>query len=237
MGQKEPCGILVGDGDYFWMYWPQGKFRQGWEQSGKYAEEYERYQRKFYMKKRTPVGMHSIGHEVFGNLGLITIIDPSTFHGYTDSLQAYIDGVRSLGTNTIGGEVCDGVEVSIMKHQRSWEIWLARKDRLPRRLKQVLQVFTEAVWEESWSQVAVNVEIPNDRFAWSPPQGLEGVEDARPRGEPAEAGHGGPGLRLGRAEWRQAQAVQLSRPNRLAQQVAVWLTRVPRGDRESPKVV
>ena len=37
------------------------------------------------------------GHEVFGYLGVMTIVDPSTFHGYTDSLQAYIDGVRSLG--------------------------------------------------------------------------------------------------------------------------------------------
>jgi outer membrane lipoprotein-sorting protein len=170
VGQKEPSGILVGDGDYFWIYWPQGKIRYGWEKSGKYAEEYEKYQRKFFMKKRTPVGMHSIGHEVFGYLGVMTIIDPSTFHGYTDSLQAYIDGVRSLGTNTIGGEVCDGIEVSFMKHQRSWELWLARKDRLPRNLKQVLRVSTEAIWEQSWSEVAVNAEIPNDRFAWSPPK-------------------------------------------------------------------
>ena len=59
------------------------------------------------------------GHEVFGYLGVMTILDPSTFHGYTDSLQAYIDGIRSLGTNTIGDEVCDGIEVSFMKHQRT----------------------------------------------------------------------------------------------------------------------
>ena len=39
VGQKEPSGILVGDGDYFWIYWPQGKFRYGWEKSGKYAGE------------------------------------------------------------------------------------------------------------------------------------------------------------------------------------------------------
>ena len=29
---------------------------------------------------------------------------------------------------------------------------------------------SEAVWEESWSDVAVNAEISNDRFAWSPPK-------------------------------------------------------------------
>lgn len=170
-GQKQPGGLLVGDGDYFWIYWPGGKFRYGWEKSGKYAEEYEKYQKKFFMKTRTPVGRHSIGHEVFGNMGLMTIIDPSTFHGYTDSLQAYIDGVKSLGTNTLGGELCDGIEVSIMKHQRCWELWVARKDRLPRKLTQILRVMDqEAIWEESWSDVAVDAEISNDRFAWSPPQ-------------------------------------------------------------------
>jgi Predicted periplasmic protein (DUF2092) len=170
-GQKEPGGILVGDGDYFWIYWPQGKFRYGWEKSGKYSEEYEKYQRRFFMQKRTPVGRHSIWHEVFGNLGLMMVLDASTFHGYTDSLQAYIDGVRSLGTNTVGGELCDGIEVSIMKHQRSWELWLARKDRLPRKLAQVLRIMDrEAVWDESWSDVVADAEIANDRFAWSPPK-------------------------------------------------------------------
>jgi len=170
-GHTKPRGILVGDGDYFWIYWPEGKYRYPWEQSGKYAEEYEKYQWKFFMNKRTPVGRHSIGHEVFGNIGLMTIIDPSTFHGYTDSLQAYIDGVRSLGTNTLGGELCDGIEVSIMKHQRCWKLWVARKDRLPRNLTQVLRVMDrEAVWDESWSNVAVDADISNDRFAWSPPK-------------------------------------------------------------------
>ena len=58
-----------------------------------------------------------------------------------------------------------------MKHQRSWELWVARKDRLPRKLTQVLRVLDqEAVWDESWSDVAVDAEIPNDRFAWSPPK-------------------------------------------------------------------
>jgi hypothetical protein len=169
-GRKEPGGILVGDGDYFWIYWPEGKFRYGWEKSGKYAEEYEKYQKNFFMKRRTPVGRHSISHEA-AHLGVMMIFDPSTFHGYTDSLQAYIDGVRSLGTNTVGGQLCDGIEVSIMKHQRSWEMWLARKDRMPRKVRQVLRILDrEAVWEEWWSDVAVNAEISNDRFAWSPPK-------------------------------------------------------------------
>jgi len=122
VGHTKPSGILVGDGDYSWICWPERKLRYGWERSGKYAEEYEAYQRKFFVKKRTPAGMHSIGHEVFAHLGLITVLEPSTFHEYTDSLQGYVDGIRSLGTETAGGEVCDGIVVSIMKHQRSWHL-------------------------------------------------------------------------------------------------------------------
>jgi len=169
--QHEPSGMLVGDGDYFWIYWPKEKPRYGWEYSGKYAEEYERYRRKFYMKEESPRGRHSIGHDA-GKLGAgiaMTILDPSTFHGYTDSLQRYIDAVRPLGEETIGGEDCDGIEVSIMKHQRSWYLWLARKDNLPRKLKQVVRVSYDITSEEAWSDVIIDAGIANDRFAWSAP--------------------------------------------------------------------
>lgn len=170
-GETQPNGILVGDGDYFWTYWPKEKPRYQWEWKGKYAEEYEKYRRSFYMKERTPVGRHSIAHSA-GKLGAgiaMTILDASTFHGYTDSLQPYIDGIRSTGVEPVGGETCDVIEVSFMKHQRSWKLWLARKDHLPRKLTQVVRVSYPITSEEFWSEVAVNAEIPNDRFVWSAP--------------------------------------------------------------------
>jgi hypothetical protein len=169
-GQTQPSGILVGDGDYFWIYWPKEKPRYGWEGKGKYAEEYEKYHSKFYMRERTPRGRHSIGHDA-GKLGAgisMTILDPSTFHGYTDSLQSYIDGIRSTGEETIGGESCDAIEVSIMKHQRSWYLWLSRKDHLPRKLRQVVRVSYDIIAEEVWSEVAVGADISNASFAWKP---------------------------------------------------------------------
>lgn len=172
-GDTQPRGILVGDGDYFWIYWPQDKLRYPWEMKGKYAEEYEKYQHVFYEKKRTPVGRHSLGHES-AELGAglaMTIIDPSTFHGYTDSLQPYVDGVRDLGAETVAGELCDEVEVSFMKHQRSWYLWLARKDHLPRKLKQTVRVAREIIVKENWSNVTLDAEIAPERFAWSPPSG------------------------------------------------------------------
>ena len=56
-----------------------------------------------------------------------------------------------------------------MKHQRSWYLWLAKKDRLPRKLKQVVRVSYDITTEESWSEVAMNAEMSNERFAWAPP--------------------------------------------------------------------
>jgi outer membrane lipoprotein-sorting protein len=171
--RAEPSGILVGDGDYFWTYWPQEKPRYGWEHTGKYAEEYEKYRHTFYMKERTPRGQHSIAHQT-GNLGAgmsMTIIDPSTFHGYTDSLQPYLDGVRRTGTEPVGDEPCDVVEVSFMKHQRSWYLWLSRKDHLPRKLKEIVRVSYDIIAEETWSDVTINGDVPNDRFVWAPPPG------------------------------------------------------------------
>ncbi len=171
-GEADPTGILVGDGDYFWIYWPREKPRYPWEWKGKYAEDYEKHRRTFYMKQRTPVGRHSIGHEV-GNLGTglaMTIIEPSTFHGATDSLQPYIDGVRLLDVEKVGAEECDGIEVSFMKHQRSWYLWLSKKDHLPRKLKQVVRVSYDIIAEESWSEVTLDAEIPNERFACSAPK-------------------------------------------------------------------
>lgn len=170
-GKAEVAGILVGDGENLWIYWPAGKVRYGWEYSGEFAEQYEKYRLTSYMKKRTPLAGHSIGHEV-GRLGAgmsMTILDPSTFHGYTDSLQPYLDGVCHSGTEAVDGEQCDVIEVSIMKRQRSWYLWLSKKDHLPRKLKQVVRVTYDIVTHEVWSNIAINAEIPDDKFAWSSP--------------------------------------------------------------------
>ena len=125
------------------------------------------------MKQRTPVGKHSIAHQtsLLGAGMSMTILDPSTFHGYTDSLQQYVDGVRRLGPEEVDDEPCDVIEVSIMKGQRSWQLWLSRRDRLPRRLKQVVRVTYDIVMEERWRKVTVNAEMTDEKFSWKPPAG------------------------------------------------------------------
>jgi hypothetical protein len=108
------------------------------------------------------------------------VLDPSTFHGYTDSLQAYLDGVKSLGTEKVGDEDCDKIEVSIMKHQRSWYLWLSKRDHLPRKLKQVVRVSYDIVMHEEWSSVTLNAEIPDTMFVWKPPEGWKEWRLPRP---------------------------------------------------------
>jgi peroxiredoxin len=61
--------------------------------------------------------------------------------------------------------------VSFMKHQRSWELWLSKRDHLPRKLRQVVRVSFDIIAEETWSNVTINADISNDRFVWSPPPG------------------------------------------------------------------
>jgi outer membrane lipoprotein-sorting protein len=172
LGSTTPTGILVLDGKTMWAYWPGGKPRLVWENKGKFAEQYAKYSKVFFVKKVALAGQHSLGHE-FGQLGVgiaMSILDPSIFHGYTDSLQPYIDSVRYLNSEKIGKVECDVIDISFMKHQRSWNIWIAKKDCLPRKVKQVVRVNTEIVMVEEWSDVAINTPIPKQKFVWSPPR-------------------------------------------------------------------
>ncbi len=165
---KERGGILIGDGNRLWIYWPQGRFRYNFED----PKLYEKTRLTSYMTKPAPPRRHSIGHEVC-YLGCMSmpIIDPSTFHGYTDSLQEYLDGVKGLGTEKVGTEECDKIEVSIMKHQRIWYLWLSRRDSLPRKLKEIVRGSNDLVISEDWSSITLDADIPTTRFVWKPPPG------------------------------------------------------------------
>jgi outer membrane lipoprotein-sorting protein len=171
--EGELRGILVGDGEHFWIHWPPGRPRYGWERSGERAEAYEKTRLTSYLKIRSPTGAHSIGHQT-GKLGAgmsMTVLDPSTFHGSTDSLQQHMDGVCGRGAERVGEEICDVVEVRFMKGQRSWRLWLSRRDGLPRRLVETVRVRNVITKQEVWTDIRVNHEIPDELFAWQPPEG------------------------------------------------------------------
>jgi outer membrane lipoprotein-sorting protein len=163
---EKKFGVLVGDGDNLWLYWPNGRPRFHMEDDDTYGKTC----RDVYMTEPTPLGQHSILHQM-GRLGSGMVVDASTFHGYTDSLQPYLDGVNSLGTEKVEDEECDVIEVSFMKHQRSWHLWLSRRDHLPRRLKEVVRVANEIISQEVRKDVTINAEMQSDKFAWRPPEG------------------------------------------------------------------
>ena len=170
----EGAGVLIGDGRQLWIYWPNGRPLFGDEDPATRLSSPKSTASRtdFYMTKPTPIAGHSIGHEV-GYLGagiLMNILDLSTFHGYTDSLQPYVDAVAGRGAERIGEEECDVIEVSIMDGQRTWKIWLSRRDHLPRRLLETVRVHMDIVAEERWKNVVVNAEMPDTLFDWSPPE-------------------------------------------------------------------
>jgi outer membrane lipoprotein-sorting protein len=170
--EEESGGILIGDGENLWVYWPQGRPRFYGSAGPTEADDvYEKTRLNSYLTKPAPPGGHSILHEAAPICAGLMILDPSTFYGYTDSLQGYLDGVRSLPAEKVGTEECDQIEVSMMKHQRSWYLWLSKSDHLPRKLKEIVRVSYDLVIEEQWSELAVNAEIPNTMFAWKPPEG------------------------------------------------------------------
>jgi len=164
-------GTIVGDGKTLWLFWAGDRPRFSLEDD----ETYKKTRSNVYLTKPAPPGGHSIGHET-GALGVgmsMPVLDPSTFFGYTDSLQPYVDGVMGMGQEKVGDEMCDVVEVSIMKHQRSWYLWLSPKDHLPRKLKQVVRVSYDIITNEVWSDIVIDGPMPAEKFVWTPPEGWQ----------------------------------------------------------------
>ena len=84
-------GVLIGDGEYFWTYWPKGRPHF----AGTESEAHERTRLNSFMKKPAPHGRHSIAHDIEALTGglTMTVLEPSIFHGYVDAFDKYLDGV------------------------------------------------------------------------------------------------------------------------------------------------
>lgn len=161
-------GILVGDGEYFWIYWPNGRPRYNFEETA----EYEKTSFNVYTKTLSPLGRHSLAHMIdkLGAGTVMTVIEPSIFHGYIDPFDYYMDGVRSLGAEKVGEEECDIIEVSYVDGQRIRQLWLSREDHLPRKLKEVIRVQQPLIKEEVWTDLSLNQKMDEDKFSWKPPE-------------------------------------------------------------------
>lgn len=174
-------GTLVGDGETMWLFWHGARPFFSSEDPATYSSSRDRQ----YMKKPAPPGGHSISHEtsLLGAGMSMTILDPSTFHGYTDSLQPYLDGVQHAGNAApIEGEPpCEVLRVSLMKGQRTWELWVSPIDHLPRRLRETIHLQHDTIVEERWTKVEIDADLAEERFRWMPPAGY--TEWSMPRPE------------------------------------------------------
>lgn len=195
-------GTIVGDGRTMWLFWRGERPFFSSEDPASRGRPRERQ----YMQKPAPPGGHSIGHETswLGAGMSMPILDPSTFHGYTDSLQRYLDGVQSKGSLSLadGGEPCDILLVSLMKGQRTWELWVSQRDRLPRRLREVIHVAYDIVVEERWTKVEVGVQLADERFRWEPPADWTQWTPPQPEERLLKAGTEAPDFELKLADGR-----------------------------------
>jgi peroxiredoxin/outer membrane lipoprotein-sorting protein len=176
----EVAGVLVLDDEYCWIYWPNGRVRYDFEDEA----TYERTRLISYMQMEAPAGRFSLSHQtgmLGGGMGM-PVLQPSYFHGGGSSLDEYLDGVRGLGTDKVGDEECDLIEVSFMDNQRSKYLWISPRNHLPRKLKEVVRVERDIIKDELWSEVMVDEPLADEMFKWSPPEGwvewqLPNIED------------------------------------------------------------
>ena len=161
-------GVLVGDGRNLWIYWPGGKPSLG---ADNWPQNIDSDQ--VYLTKPAPPGGHSILHEA-PYIGAQIILDPSMFHGYTDSLEPYLDGVRPAGTGQADGQPCDLIELSFLHGQRSWKLWIARSDHLPRRIEETVRLANTITRGEQAAMTSVLAPSPSISFLMSStPSGLQ----------------------------------------------------------------
>jgi outer membrane lipoprotein-sorting protein len=165
-------GILIGDGRYAWNYWPNSRpwFR------GEDNDVYEKSRFNVYRKEPAPPGKYAIGYAVvLRKSNCFPVLDPSIFQGIKNTLEPYIDWIRGMGTEKVGDEDCNVIEISYMNHKRSYYFWISKRDYLPRKLKDVVGANKDEalITHEVWSKVTLNAEIPAEKFAWTPPEGWQ----------------------------------------------------------------
>jgi peroxiredoxin/outer membrane lipoprotein-sorting protein len=167
-GDGKRRGSIFVDGRDIWIYWPTGRPAMPGIDSSRATND----GKTSFMRKRAGDGVHSIGREA-SNLGTgmtAPIIDPSIFHGFKDPMDGFLDEVRSIGSATVDGELCDIVVAEYEARQRTRTFWIARSDGLPRRLIETFRLGREIIKREHWRAVTVNAPLADSLFAWKPPE-------------------------------------------------------------------
>ncbi len=138
------------------------------------VDDFERYEQT---RSDVYVDMAASPNDVINEMARLGVAwsnliwSPSVFFSGADEFEPYIDGIRYRGTNEVGSEECDVIEVSYFKAQRIRHYWLSREDHLPRRVKEIVRLADNHVIAEDWFGVEVNPSIKKKDFQWSPKDG------------------------------------------------------------------
>jgi peroxiredoxin/outer membrane lipoprotein-sorting protein len=185
-------GILVGDGEYAWSYWPNGRPWFSGEDRGEAYIKYQKTRFNVYMRELAP-GSYSIRYStIMKKSNCFPVLDPSVFQGIDDSLEPLIDWMRCLSVEKEGREDCDVIEVSFIDNKRSYIFWISRRDHLPRKLKDIVRTNGENITTEVWSKVTSNTPIPTEKFRWTPPEGWKQWHPPTPEDRLLKPGHAAP---------------------------------------------
>lgn len=179
-------GTCVVDGKFQWIYW-------GHKELTFEGESFEKFNNTTYMQSSIHKGYYlsgRIAQELQAHMAMLTL-DPNIFFSGLAHKAEFIDGVRSHGTETVNGETCDIIEVSYLENERSHYYWVSRNDYLPRKVVGVVRMDVNLISKEIWSNVFVNMDIPDAMFSWNPPEGWtqffypELLENLLDKGTPA----------------------------------------------------
>jgi thiol-disulfide isomerase/thioredoxin/outer membrane lipoprotein-sorting protein len=161
-------GVIVGDGENFWIHWPAGfPGTRSWDPGHTGAADTH-----LYMRREFAPSKYSFSHDA-GRLGSCLVLlasEPSLFHGGAET-SFELGPFTDLGMETLDGQECDGVRSSLADGQRTVDYWIARTDQIPRRVRAVAHVAQDIVVEETWTGLSRNAEIPDSLFHWTPPEG------------------------------------------------------------------
>ncbi len=165
--KDELYGTMVGDGENFWFFWTRDRPYRSSDDS----LYYEATKTNSYLRLNARPGFHSIWHVVNRTGSGMMVFQPSIFHKCHNAFDENIDTVMVNENEMVGDVLCNYIEVSYLDQQRSRYYWLGQDDHLPRKLKDITRVRTDIITEELWSNITMNIDMPDSLFQWEPPEG------------------------------------------------------------------
>ena len=193
-GMSTNAATLIADGEQIWASWSRDRPNMALDD----YESFDKTRSEVYVRKPAPNAPGSVNREI-ADLEIAwhpTVFDPGVFHGFTDALDAHMDGIRSRGPHELRGHECEIIEVSYFQAQRTRYYWISKEDNLPRRVKEIDRRVDNHVLVEEWSNLAIDEDVPPDKLSWEPPEGWRQWSPRRAQDFLLEPGQDAPDFEL-----------------------------------------